>query len=312
MARDNATAEFLLQGEAESGFFSAMAHVKAWCGQHQWQVGVAEMALGAGMIAAGLQSGAIQMGADVVLSAGGTTGLFGAGSGAALGALSGHLLGNIGVVALGGAFAVPAVALMGGGSLILGLAGYGVGDLIQNYLHAAPNLLDLATSGSLALVGVALMVDGARRVVKDPDVTALWAAFKDNVLALQLRTPARVIDSLAGLSSYFESEVLPFLRELATNPKAAAATAALAGLGAAGGSAVAVSSVTLLGSSSLGALGLSLGLVSAPVWPIVAGGGLAVAAAYGAWRYMSRHGPTMADIAGDGLSPPQLPAPKAK
>lgn len=312
MAQDNPASEFRLQGEAEGGFSSAMAHVKTWCAQHQWQVGVAEMALGAGMIAAGLQTGAIQMGVDVVLSAGGTTGLFSAGTGAGLGALSGHLLGNIGVVAMGGAFAVPAVALMGGGSLILGLAGYGVGDLIQNYLHAAPNLLDLAASGSLVLVGVALLVDGARRVVKDPDVTALMAAFKNNVLALHQLTPARVIDSLAGLSSYFESEILPFLRELATNPKSAAATAALAALGAAGGSAVAVSSVTLLGSSSLGALGLSLGIVSAPVWPILAGGGLAVAAAYGVWRYMRKSGPTLAAIAGDGLAPPRLPAPKAK
>lgn len=312
MAQDSPAYEFNLNGEAGRGFSRAMAHVKAWCGQHQWQVGVAEMALGAGMIAVGLKTGAIQMGVDVVLSAGGTSGLFGAGAGAGLGALSGHLLGNIGVVAMGGAFAVPAIALMGGGSLILGLAGYGVEDLIQNYLQSSPSLLDLAASGSLVLVGVALLVDGARRVIKDTDVTALMAAFKNNVLALHQLTPARVIDSLAGLSSYFESEILPFLRELATNPKYAAATAALAAMGAAGGSAVAVSSVTLLGSSSLGALGLSLGIVSAPVWPIVAGGGLAVAAAYGVWRYMRKSGPTLAAITGDGLSPPQLPAPKPK
>jgi hypothetical protein len=198
---------------------------------------------------------------------------------------------------------------MGGGSLILGLAGYGLADVVQKFLHPIPSFLDLASSGALVLVGVALLVDGARRVFKDPDVTALMASFKNNVLALHQLTPTRVIESLSGLSTYFESEILPFLTELANNPKLAAAMAGLAALGAAGGSAVAASSVTLLGSSSLGALGLSLGIVSAPVWPIVAGGGLAVAAAYGAWRYLKRGAPPLTAIDGDGLSPPLLAAP---
>ena len=312
MAQNDAMSEFHLNGEAGNGFAKALDYARTWCAQHQWQLGVAEMALGAGMIAAGLQTGVLQVGADVVLSAGDTSNLFGAGSGAGLGVMAGYLLGNIGVVAMGGAIAVPAIALMGGGALLLGLAGYGVGGLIHKFLHPAPNLLNLASSGALVLVGVALLVDGARRVVKDPKVTARMAAFKNNVLALHQLTLGLVIDSLSGLTSYFESEVLPFLRELATNPKSAASTAALVGLGAAGGSAVAVSSVTLLGSSSLGALGLSLGIVSAPVWPIVAGGGLAVAAAYSAWRYLKRGGPTLAVITGDGLSPPRPPAPKPK
>jgi hypothetical protein len=251
MAQDDPTSEFRLEGEAESGFSRAMDHVKAWCAQHQWQVGVAEMALGAGLIAAGLKTGAIQMGVDVVLSAASPASLFSAGAGAGLGGLPGFLLGNIGVVAMGGAFAVPAAALMGGGALILGLAGQGVADLVQQFLHPIPSFLALASSGALLLVGVALLVDGARRVVKDPKVMKLMASFKNNVLALHQLTPGRVIETLSDLSNYFESEVLPFLKELATNPKAAAATAALAGLGAAGGSAVAVSSVTLLGSSSL-------------------------------------------------------------
>lgn len=271
MAQDDPTSEFHLEGEAESGFSRAMDHVKAWCAQHQWQVGVAEMALGAGLIAAGLKTGAIQMGVDVVLSAGSPASLFSAGAGAGLGGLPGYLLGNIGVVAMGGAFGIPAVALMGGGSLILGLAGYGVADLIQQFLHPIPSFLALASSGALLLVGVALVVDGARRVVKDPDVTALMATFKNNILALHRLTSGRVIDSLSGLSYYFKSEILPFLKNLATNPKS---------------------------SATLAAMGTA--------------GGLAGAAAYVTWLYMKRSGPTMEDIVGDGLSPPQLPAPKSK
>lgn len=307
--------EFRLDGEAKSGFARALGYVNVWCSEHQWEVGVAEMALGAGILAAGLKTGALQMGVDVVLTAfvkETTTKLFGAGAGAALGLLPGFLLGNIGVVAMGTAVGVPALALMGGGALILGLAGYGTAGLMQEFLHPVPSFLDMASSAALVLLGLALLVDGARRVVKDPDVTSLMATFKNNVLALHRVTPARVIDSLSGLTSYFESEVLPFLRELATNPKAAAATAALSVLGVAGGQALAASSVTVLGSSSLGALGLSIGLVSAPLWPVVAGAGLTVVAAYGVWRYLRRGGPALAALGGDGLSPPQLPGPKPK
>ena len=307
--------EIRLQGEAESGFSRAMDYVNGWCSQHQWQVGVVEMALGAGILAAGLKTGALQMGIDIVLTAfakGATAKLFGAGAGAALGMLPGFLLGNIGVVAMGAAVGVPALALMGGGALILMLAGYGAAGLIQDFLHPVPSLLDVTSSAALVLVGVALLVDGARRVVKDPDVTPLMAAFKKNVLSLHRFTPARVIDSLPSLASHFESEVLPFLRELATNPKAAAATTALAALGIASAQAFAVSSVTVLGSGSLGALGISLGLVSVPVWPAVAGGTLVVPAVYGVWRYVRRSGPALAALGGDGLSPPRLPRPKQK
>jgi hypothetical protein len=102
MAQDNATFEFHLHGEAESGFSRALDHVKVWCAQHQWQVGVAEMALGAGLIAAGLKTGAIQMGVDVVLSAASNASIFAGVTGAGLGALPGYLLGNIGLVAMGG------------------------------------------------------------------------------------------------------------------------------------------------------------------------------------------------------------------
>jgi len=312
MTHENNTAEFPLDGEAAGGFAKALAHVNAWCEKHQWQVGVAEMALGAGIVAMGLKTGAVQMGVDVVLSAGSNAGLFGGASGAGLGALPGYLLGNIGVTALGGAVAIPAVALMGGGALILGLAGYGAADLVQEFLYPVPDFLELAASGALVLVGVPLLVDGAKRVWRDPDTSALRAAFKNNVVSLHQVTQERVIESIDGLTSYFETEVTPFLKELVTNPKSAVATAALVGLGAAGGSAVAVSSVTVLGSSTLGALGLSLGIVSAPVWPVVAGGGVAIAAAYGTWRYLKSRRHSLVAIAGGGLAPLRLGAPKSK
>lgn len=58
MCEDAGMNEFYLEGEAESGFARAMDYVNVWCSQHQWQIGVAEMALGVGILAAGLQTGA--------------------------------------------------------------------------------------------------------------------------------------------------------------------------------------------------------------------------------------------------------------
>lgn len=50
------------------------------------------------------------------------------------------------------------------------------------------------------------------------------------------------------------------------------------------GGSVAAGSVTVLGSHALGGVALSLGLVSAPLWPVIAGGAAGLAVGYGAWK----------------------------
>ena len=63
------------------------------------------------------------------------------------------------------------------------------------------------------------------------------------------------------------------------------------GVGASAGGAAAAGSVTVIGSHALGGAAVSLGIVSAPVWPVVAGiaGGAGIGyAAYKAIKYWYR------------------------
>ncbi len=287
--------------DGRRSFENIFAYVEDWCKTHPWQVGVAEMSVGAALIAAGLQSGALQMGSDVVactfsdeVTARALSGV----AGTVLGGLPGLVLGNIGVVAAGGAVGLPAILLIGGGALVLGLAGYGAGALVESFLHAVPAMAEVALSGTLAAVGIALLIDGAQRVSDDPEVGRLVAAMKQGILRVARFQAYSVITSMADLRAYLDAEFAPFMKELSTNPNSASAVAALTALGVVGGQAVAVGSVTVLGSSSLGALGLSLGLVSAPLWPVIAGGGLALTVAYCAWRVAKSYG----DASEDGRS----------
>lgn len=64
------------------------------------------------------------------------------------------------------------------------------------------------------------------------------------------------------------------------------ATAAAGAGGAAVGAAYAAGTVTILGSSTLGGIGLSLGLVSAPLWPVIAGGAGAAGLGYVSWKLL--------------------------
>lgn len=66
----------------------------------------------------------------------------------------------------------------------------------------------------------------------------------------------------------------------------AGATAAAGAGGAVVGAAYAASTVTILGSPTLGGIGLSLGLVSAPIWPVIAGGVGAAGLGYMGWKLL--------------------------
>ena len=290
-----------LSEQDEEQFKTLFNYAKDWCGKHQWQVGVAEIAFGAGLIALGVENGVIEMGTDLVAIAigddlgadilGGTGGTF-------LGVLPGLLVKSIGIAGMGTAIGVPAFALMGGGALILGLAGYGAGTLIEEFLNPLPSMADFTGAASLTLVGTALMVDGARRIADDDAVRGAATTFKNGVLNLGKVHAARVFATVSELTEYLDLEVGAFLKDLATDPKAFTGTAVLTAGGLGAGSLAATGSVTVLGSQTLGGFALSLGLVSAPVWPIIAGGGLALAAAYVIWRINRPNPPG---------SPPELP-----
>lgn len=261
-------------------------YVTAWCGEHQCAIGVAEMALGAALVAIGWQNGAMQMGVDFVahkLNPGWASELTAAGAGVT--GLATYFLGNVGLAAAGTAMCVPALALAGGAALVFGLAGYGAAKLVENFLHHAPNLGDLLTATSLAAVGVCLLVDGARRI---PAVRETVARVRDAGMQLVRVARDAVIDSVAAFTQLAKTEITPFLNSL-NKSGLLTALAGAASFGTAG-AVVAPSFATLAGSSTLGSAAVGLGLMSAPVWPIVAGVGVGIAATYGVLSWLRRTG----------------------
>ncbi|MBQ0942240.1 hypothetical protein KAK07_02705 [Ideonella sp. 4Y16] len=281
--------EHPLNPDDRAGLQRALDHARQWAAQHQWQLGAVEMALGASLLAWGVQSGAVEMGQQLVasvLSDGQQQGLFGAAAGAALGTLPGLVLQTVGVAAMGTAFSVPALVLMGGGALLMGLAGYGAGRLAADYLQATPSLAEAIGPGSLVVVGVALLLDGARRIASDAQVRAAVSRFADGVLHLGSVAAQQVLSSLQTLVDHLNEA----MQDLARSPLAMGSIAAATAGGVVAGGALAAGSVTVLGSHTLGAAAVTLGLVTAPVWPVVAGGVAAATGTYAAWRWWRRKG----------------------
>ena len=270
----------------EGAYLSLKEYAKQWCESHQWEVGVGEMALGASLIAWGVQSGAIQIGLDVVGTAFGdqfSGAAIGAGIGAAAAAIGCSILGSIGVAAAGTAIGIPAAVVIVGGTLILSAVGYSVGDLAQKYLSSAPDWATVGAGASALLVGLALLIDGGRRVARDPDVVRLASRIKADCIELvETNAPvvARTFDDLKAIMDSMAK--LPQDKIDLSGSAISGAGGALGG--AAIGGSIAAGSVTVLGSSTLGAAAVSLGLVSVPIWPVVAAGAAGLAIGYTVWK----------------------------
>lgn len=275
----------VMNGPEKSGFEKAIDICKVWGSEHQAEIGVVEMAMGAGLIYWGLQSNLIQMGSDVVGS-----------QWADIGGLSGASLGGIGAPIIAGTFlksifvggvsgvagvsliaAMPVVALVGGGAAILGAFGYTAGDIVSKFVESTtPTFGDLIVGGSLVTLALALMIDGARRVINDERISNLASKIKDGVIQLAPNGTEIVAKSW--------DELQLIIKELASNPTFSLSTGASVAAGAAIGGSVAAGTVTVLGSHGLGALALSLGIVSAPILPVIAGGVAGLAIGVAAWK----------------------------
>lgn len=278
--------------EDQSAFQKALDYTKDWCREHQWEVGAAEMALGAAAITWAVQNGVIDMGRDIVASAfshGNLGEQIGGALGAGLGGVGGAILGSIGVVGMGSGIGIPAFVVIGGGSLLLGAAGYTVGDLTNKFLNPPVDPGEFFANASVLAVGVALLIDGARRVVSDKRVLALGPKIKDGVIYLSDLTARVVAKSMDELKSIMQSLTkAPEDAIDATGSVASGAGVAVAGT-AIGGS-LGAGSVSVLGSQAIGSVALSLGIVSAPVWPVIAGGVAGLALGYGAWKTVRHFG----------------------
>jgi hypothetical protein len=282
----------ITMGEHEKwAFAQVLAFTRDWCSKHQLEVGVLEIALGASAIALGVHNGAIEMGKDLVGSAMSNFNIE-SGVGGAIGGLSGtglgQWVGSIGVATGGSAIAVPAVALIGNGALLLGAVGYAAGDAIHNYLHPPIDLRELLTNASLLTVGVALLVDGARRIIKDKRVRAAASYVRDGAVYLcevAVEIVVRNMRELRGLIRQLVAKPNPVMGAVG-----GIGTAAILGAGGTNvGSSIAASAMTVLGPHALGATAISLGLVSIPLWPALVSGMVVMGLGYAARRTFRLH-----------------------
>ncbi len=265
--------DFDFSDDSRKIFEEILEYIKDWCSTHQWAIGIAEMAAGAAIISWGVQTGAIELGKHVVatelsnrvpLAVGTALG--------SVGMLAMSAVGSIGVAAMGGGIGIPSAVLIGGGALFLGSAGYAGSDLFDKFLQPPINYSLSLKGSSLLVLGTALIVDGTNRFLGDEEVKELVASFKDWILHL----PELTVEIVAASSDSWKR----LINEIADLPEdkiidalgntALIASGAMAGT-AIGGS-MAAASVTVFGSSSLGSIALALGLVSPPVWPVIAAG----------------------------------------
>jgi hypothetical protein len=164
-------------------FGLALDYVAEWCAQHQWAVGVGEMAAGAALVVAGIKLGHIHPGTWLGTKVGGfNDGALASGAaGGTAGAIAGGVLGGIGVATGGGAIGIPAWLLASGGAAAFGASGYAIGDAVHKFLNPGIDIGQVFAGGSLLTIGVALIIDGARRFIADEAVRRLFCNFKDGV-----------------------------------------------------------------------------------------------------------------------------------
>lgn len=255
--------------------------LKTWCSANPVPLGVVQVAVGAALVALGVKTGAIEMGSALlathtpIVNIGSIVGAAGAGAG---GGWAGAILGGIGVAAGGTAIGIPAALVAGGAACVFGLAGYAVGDIAHNILAPETGVLPLVLPGSLLTLGAYLIVRGSTNVLSGTGVASTFRSgmsqARDSLLMLRPLSAETLAATKAELAGFAAEWSTPSQ----SRPEMIAASAAVIGCSAGGivaGSAMATASVSVMGSSFLGSLAVSAGLVSAPLWPVVAGAAVA-------------------------------------
>ena len=251
---------------------------KVWCKSNPAFVGVAEMALGAGLITYAVQNGLVDEAIHVINALGdplfNNASKIGGALGGGIGFIAGSIIGSIGVAALGGAIGIPAIVVAGGASLILGLAGYTAGDILNNIMNTI-DYQALVLNGSVFLIGLGLLIDGARRCSTSEKALAHFANIKDGVISLSEVSGEVVAGSIAQMRQ-LAKVVLNSVEPIAYDTPvaiAAGSTVLIAGTG------IVSATTTVFGSSTLGSLAISAGLINPVTLPVV---GFAAACAVGA------------------------------
>lgn len=272
----------IMREPEQSGFKKAFDACSRWASTHQAEIGITEMALGAGLISWGIYSGHIHIGHDVL---GSKLAAWGGSISAGIGAITGPVVANtfLSSIFIGGVSgvagvtmipAIPVIALAGGTAAIFGAFGYTASGLAAKFFK--PDYADYAKDASIIAVGLALLVDGARRVIGDERLQPIISEIKEGVIKLGEGTGEIIVSSW--------EEFQKIVKELGKSSVGSVSAGAGLAAGATVGGSLAAGSVSVLGSHGIGAVALSLGLVSAPVWPIIAGGAAGLAVGVAAWK----------------------------
>ena len=196
-----------LSGEQKAGFQKVLKSVEVFCKRNPCVVGGAEIVTGAGLIALAVKLGAVDMGAHLVgLDAGqfNVESLFGASAGGMTGSAA-SILGSVGVAACGGAIGIPAALLGVAGAAVGAFTGYGVGDVVHNLLAHAPSYLSIIGVGSLFVVGLALIIDGCRRILGSETFQKAWSSFKNGTIYLADVTTKVVCKTTTEISEFLSA-----------------------------------------------------------------------------------------------------------
>ena len=153
--------EFEFSDDWRKRFEFILQYLKDWCSNHQWEIGIAEMAAGAAILKWGVTTGAIEMGKHLVATeASQKASIFSGAVGSGIGLLSTAMVGSIGVAGMGGAIGIPAIVVIGGGILLLGSAGYTATDLYYRFTQTPVDVTSSLSGTPLVILGTALMLDG--------------------------------------------------------------------------------------------------------------------------------------------------------
>jgi hypothetical protein len=249
---------------------NALAHAEEFAAAHALEIGLAEIAAGAAVLALAVADGSALLGVHLVAT---KLPWIGVGTGS-LATIATSCLGSIGVAAMGTAIGIPAAILTGGAGLLFGLAGVGLGSIGEKVID--PSAIELLNPAMRVTLGLFLILDGARRILGDDRFQKMKVAVTETYLEAREITRPVIAQTLEQLQQLKPADMI--------DAAGASTTAAVfAGAGAVAGSTLGVGSVTVLGSSGLGGVAVALGVVSAPLWPAVVGGAALGAAGYAAW-----------------------------
>lgn len=261
--------------------------LKDWSEERGIEIGAAEIALGSSLIAYAVSSGSLEVGEDYVLTKWGdgrTSDKIVGKAGEILGSsttvfVAKATLVSIGV-ASGGTLGVPALIALQGAGALGGLLGKYASEKTWSTLNPPPDLMDVIKAGAPLAIGTALLIDGCRRLIKDKRTLKGLSAVRDGTLHLA-KTSTGIV---ASNSKEFAKLTKTFYKKNSNGIHTTGTAIGLGAVGASIGSAVATSSVTFMGSSTLGAAALSLGLATAPILPVALGGAAGLCIGVTVWK----------------------------